>query len=107
MIDSKAKSTVKIVRETASAWSCENPYHVDNVNQAQGPRVGTAGAHSAKRTNFTADKAERQVLADIVARGFEGRAAELEANPGEKLVKGAGGIASNNPPRQLRRATAK
>ena len=107
MIDSKAKSTVKIVRETASAWSCENPYHVDNVNQAQGPRVGTEGAHSAKRANFTADKAERQVLADIVARGFAGRDAELEANPGEKLVKGAGGIASNNPPRQLRRATAR
>ena len=103
----KYSNQVRIAKETASAWSCENPYHVDNVNQAQGPRVGTAGAHSAKRTNFTADKAERQVLADIVARGFAGRDAELEANPGEKLVKGSGGIASNNPPRSLRKATAK
>jgi len=107
MITAKAKSTVKIAKETASSWSCENQYHRDNVNVAQGPRVGTEGAHSAKRTNFAQDKAERQVLADTIARGFAGRDAELEANPGEKLVRGSGGIASNNPPRQLRKATQK
>jgi hypothetical protein len=36
MITQKAKSTVKISKETASAWSCENPYHVTNVNVGMG-----------------------------------------------------------------------
>jgi len=49
---------------------CENPYHRDNVNVAMGPRQGNEGAHSAKRGNFKAAKAERLPLAEEIMKAF-------------------------------------
>ena len=72
-----------------------NPHARDNVNVAQGPRTGNAGAHEAKRGNFKAAKAERYELADMVSRAFAGRARELEAKPGEHEVHDSGSIRSN------------
>jgi len=81
-----------------------NPHSVRNVNVPMGPRVGTEGAHTAKRGNFLDAKAERQPLADSVMAAFSGRAAELEANPGEHEVAGSGGIDSDS---QVRRFAAR
>lgn len=81
-----------------------NPHARDNVNVPQGPRVGTAGAHLAKRSNFLDAKEERRPLADMITRAFAGRAAELEANPGEHEVAESGGIDSNS---QVRRFAAR
>ena len=94
------------VRETADERTqfSRNPHARDNVNVAQGPRVGTAGAHKAKRANFLDQKEERRPLADVITRAFAGRAAELEANPGEHEVPDAGGIDSNS---QIKRFTAR
>ena len=72
MITAKAKSTVKIAKETASAWSSENQYHVDNVNVAQGPRTGNPGM-PAKRADFISAKAERAPVADVIARAYGAR----------------------------------
>ena len=72
MITAKAKSTVKIARETASAWSCENMYHKDNVNVAQGPRTGNPGTAS-KRSEFITAKAERAPVADVIASAYGAR----------------------------------
>ena len=72
-----------------------NPHARDNVNVAQGPRTGNAGAHDAKRGRFLAEKAERYELSDHITRAFEGRAKELEANPGEHEVHDSGEIESN------------
>ena len=72
-----------------------NPHARDNVNVAQGPRTGNAGAHDAKRGRFLAEKAERYELSDHITRAFEGRARELEANPGEHEVHDAGEIEAN------------
>ena len=68
--------------------SVKNPYHRDNVNVAQGPRVGTAGAHSAKRANFSAQKEERAPLADMIARGFGDRGTDTA----EKIRPGLEGV---------------
>jgi hypothetical protein len=73
-----------------------NPHARDNVNVAQGPRVGMTGAHKAKRGNFLDAKEERKPLADMVTRAFAGRAAELEENPGEHEVPESGAIKSNS-----------
>lgn len=81
-----------------------NPHSVRNVNQAQGPRTGNAGAHEAKRANFLDAKAERAPLADAIEQAFAGRARELEANPGLHEIAGAGGIDSNS---QVRRFSAR
>lgn len=81
-----------------------NPHARDNVNVAQGPRVGNTGAHKAKRGNFLDQKAERQPLADMVERAFARRAGELEANPGEHEIPGEGGIDSNS---QIKRFAAR
>ena len=72
MITQKAKSTVKISKETASAWSCENPYHVTNVNVGMGPRTGNPGTPS-KRTDFISNKAERAPVADVIANAYGAR----------------------------------
>jgi len=73
MITAKARSTVKIAKETAASWSCENLYHKDNVNVAQGPRTGNRGM-PAKRTDFIANKAERAPVADVIANAYGDRA---------------------------------
>jgi hypothetical protein len=53
--------------------SVKNPHHRDNVNVAQGPRTGNAGAHAAKRGEFKSAKEARAPLADFITRGFAGR----------------------------------
>ena len=73
MITKQAKSTVRIAKETASSWSCENMYHVNNVNVAQGPRTGNPGTMS-KRTDFISAKAEREPIADVIAAAYGARA---------------------------------
>ena len=72
-----------------------NEYARDNVNVAQGPRVGNTGAHAAKRTNFLEEKDSRYEISDRITRAFGARNAELQANPGEHAVPESGGISSN------------
>ena len=52
---------------------CENPHHRDNVNVAQGPRTGNAGAHDAKRANFKAAKEERRASALAIEQAYGAR----------------------------------
>ena len=72
MINAKAKSTVKISKETASAWNTENMYHVDNVNVSMGPRTGNDGTPK-KRSDFISAKAERAPVADVIANAYGAR----------------------------------
>ena len=72
MINAKAKSTVKISKETASAWSCDNMYHVDNVNVSMGPRTGNDGTPK-KRSDFISAKAERAPVADVIQNAYAAR----------------------------------
>lgn len=72
MITAKAKSTVRIAKETASTWSTENQYHVDNVNVRMGPRTGNDGTPK-KRTDFIQAKAERAPLADSINEAYGAR----------------------------------
>ena len=53
--------------------STRNLNGVDNVNQAQGPRTGNAGARPAKRGEFVADKQSRAPLADVINSAYEAR----------------------------------
>ena len=97
---------VKIEREQDTAKKtpaniCENPYHVSNVNQPQGPRTGNAAAHDAKRGEFKAAKEARYPLADMVMGMFSTRESTLEKNPGESVSRDGGSISGNNPPRKL------
>ena len=52
---------------------CENPHHRDNVNVAQGPRTGNAGAHEAKRGLFKAAKEERRASAQAIEQAYGAR----------------------------------
>ena len=52
--------------------STKNPHAVDNVNVKQGPRTGNDGTVS-KRKEFKAAKAEREPLADSIARAYTKR----------------------------------
>ena len=92
----KSVSADKRDTRTESKMDVRNPYGRDNVNVPMGPRTGNAGAHEAKRSNFLDAKASRETIADQVMAAFAGRAAELEANPGEHEVPGSGGIDSNS-----------
>lgn len=65
----------KIAKETASSWSPKNLYAVDNVNVAQGPRVGVNGA-PGKRASFQQAKEAREPLATIIQDAYERRAHE-------------------------------
>jgi hypothetical protein len=80
MITQKAKSTVKISKETASSWSTENQYHVDNVNVSMGPRTGNDGTPK-KRTDFISAKAERAPLADSINAAYGARAQKDYVDP--------------------------
>ena len=80
MITSKARSTVRISKETASSWSCENQYHVDNVNVSMGPRTGNDGTPQ-KRTDFISAKAERAPLADSINAAYGARAQRDYVDP--------------------------
>ena len=86
MITARAKSTVKIAKETASAWSCENPYHVSNVNTAQGPRTGNRGTPS-KRSDFISNKAERAPVADVIASAYGLRAPMNHVDPVDEPIR--------------------
>jgi hypothetical protein len=90
----KASADKKDTR-TETRLDVRNPYGRDNVNVPMGPRTGNEGAHSAKRGNFLDQKAEREPVAKTILAAFAGRAAELEANPGEHEVPGDGSISSN------------
>ena len=79
-----------------------NRYHKDNVNVAQGPRVGNSSPRAGKRATFLDSKAEREPIADEIERAFAVRDQELEANPGEHEVPGSGGIDSNSQVRRFR-----
>jgi hypothetical protein len=72
MINAKAKSTVKISKETATAWSCDNMYHVDNVNVSMGPRTGNDGTPK-KRSDFISAKAERAPVSDVIQNAYAAR----------------------------------
>ena len=63
---------VKIAKLTPSEWSCENLHHVDNVNQAQGPRTGNHGMPD-KRDDFVTAKENRVPLSDMVNDAFAAR----------------------------------
>jgi hypothetical protein len=80
MITAKAKSTVKISDEKASAWSCDNQYHKDNVNVAMGPRTGNTGTPE-KRSDFVSAKAEREPLADSILSAYGERAQRDYVDP--------------------------
>jgi hypothetical protein len=80
---------------TRSTSFGRNEYARDNVNVAQGPRVGNTGAHAAKRDNFLDEKEARYEISDHITRAFGARAAELQVNPGEHEVPESGGISSN------------
>ena len=82
----------------------KNPYAKENVNVAQGPRVGNSSPRAGKRGVFLDSKAERQPLADEIERAFAARDRELEANPGEHEVPESGGIDSDS---QVRRFAAR
>jgi len=82
----------------------KNPYAKENVNVAQGPRVGNTSPRAGKRGVFLDAKAERQPLADEIERAFAARDRELEANPGEHEVAESGGIDSNS---QVKRFAAR
>ena len=71
------RGPVKIARETASTWSCENQHHRDNVNVAQGPRTGNRGA-PAKRAEFNTAKASREPLATMIQDAYVARAHEYK-----------------------------
>ena len=66
---------VKIEKERdnrPAKWSCENMYHEDNVNVAQGPRTGNHGM-PVKRTDFVDSKESRVPLSDMVNQAFAAR----------------------------------
>ena len=71
------RGPVKIAKETASAWSCENMYHKDNVNVAMGPRAGNRGTPS-KRSDFIAAKEAREPLATMIQDAYVQRAHEYK-----------------------------
>lgn len=75
--DKTKKGPVKIAKESASTWTSRNIYAVDNVNVAQGPRVGVNGAQG-KRASFQEQKAAREPLATIINDAYAKRAHEYE-----------------------------
>ena len=91
----KSVSADKKDSRTENAAFARNKYARDNVNVPMGPRTGNAGAHPAKRGNFQDAKAERAPLADTIMKAFAGRAAALEANPGEHEVPESGSVSAN------------
>ena len=86
MITKQAKSTVKISKETASAWSSENPYHVTNVNVGMGPRTGNPGTAS-KRSDFISAKAERAPIADTILNAYGARNIPDHVDPREEGIR--------------------
>mgnify|MGYP003343055019 CR=1 FL=1 len=73
--DPRFSQEVKIAKESANTWSTRNPHARDNVNVAQGPRVGVNGA-AGKRASFQEQKEARVPLATIINDAYEKRAHE-------------------------------
>lgn len=71
--NSDKKGAVKIAKEKAAGWTCANPYAVDNVNVAQGPKTGNQGL-KGKRSSFISAKEGREPLADSINRAYGMRA---------------------------------
>jgi hypothetical protein len=69
------KGPVKVAKETSASWTSRNIYAVDNVNVAQGPRVGVNGAQG-KRASFQEAKEAREPLANIINDAYAKRAHE-------------------------------
>lgn len=69
------KGPVKIAKDKAASWTCANPYAVDNVNVAQGPKTGNQGL-SGKRSSFIANKEAKAPLATIINEAYVKRAHE-------------------------------
>jgi hypothetical protein len=71
----KPTSPVRIerVKEVTGTASSKNMYHKDNVNVAQGPRLGNAGARAGKRATFQDAKADRAPLADVITSAYAAR----------------------------------
>jgi hypothetical protein len=81
MISNPAKrGPVRIEREGASTVisTTRNPYAVDNVNVAQGPRTGNPGLAASKRSDFIAAKEAREPLATMIQDAYVARAHEYK-----------------------------
>ena len=100
MIKNPAYKTNVMMDEEKSPGmrSPRNMYAVDNVNVAQGPRMGNDGS-IAKRKSFVAQKQERAPIADMITSAFAAR------DPKDHIQKNLEGIESDVPPRRLKRAT--
>ena len=89
MNNSKTKAgPVRISKETEASWTPRNLYAVDNVNVAQGPRVGVNGA-TGKRASFQEAKQAREPLATIINDAYANRAheyAEFEYTNGGSIM---------------------
>lgn len=72
------KGAVKIEREgNRSTSSTANPYRRENVNVAQGPRMGNHGTPDKRRT-FVDAKAERDPIANMIQDAYAARQHEYE-----------------------------
>jgi len=78
----RAMSPVRLSKETdpakAKRVSTANAHHRDNVNVAQGPRTGNAGAHDGKRATFIEGKETRAPIAKVIEAAYAQRQHEYE-----------------------------
>jgi len=61
--------------------SCKNPYAVDDVNQASGPRIGNSASRDTKRSEFQSGKKERSNLADSINKAYGMRTVPPTVDP--------------------------
>jgi hypothetical protein len=86
------KYSGKVLRDeekNPGSKSVKNMYAVDNVNVAQGPRMGNESAHAGKRKEFKSAKEERAPLADMIAKAYGAR------TPNDKVEKKLEPISAN------------
>ena len=76
--NSDKKGAVKRAKDSAASWTCENMYHKDNVNVAQGPRMGNQALDTAKRREFVAAKEAREPLATMIQDAYAARQHEYQ-----------------------------
>ena len=78
--NSVKRGPVRIEREGASTVisNTRNPYAVDNVNVAQGPRMGNRNLDQTKRTEFMAAKEAREPLATMIEAAYAARQHEYQ-----------------------------
>ena len=97
--NSVKKGPVRIANETASTWTCANPYTKTNVNVAQGPRTGNPGTMS-KRRDFVAAKESREPIATMIEDAF---AAREQRDYADKTFPKQGAIEPDVKPRRFKR----